>query len=78
MELDRLVTTSADSQTIKYSDILDNSNEISEEDPHFARVYLTEVSRVLERLDKGNPELRAEAVKAVQNGLKKLKRARLH
>ena len=73
LELERLKTTSADSQTIKYSDILDNSLEISEEDPGFAKKYLCEVNLVLKELDKGNPQLREEAQNAVNNGLKKLK-----
>lgn len=73
-ELERLEKTSADSQTIKYSDILDNSLEISDQDPQFARVYLSEASLILKKLDKGNPELRKEAVKAVEKGLQKIKR----
>ncbi|WP_277110219.1 HD domain-containing protein [Chryseobacterium taklimakanense] len=73
-ELARLEKTSADSQTIKYSDILDNSLEISDQDPQFAGVYLSEVSLVLKKLDKGNPELRKEAIKAVEQSLQKIKR----
>lgn len=73
-ELERLEKTSADSQTIKYSDILDNSLEISDQDPQFARVYLSEASLILKKLDKGNPELRKEAMKAVEKGLQKIKR----
>lgn len=73
-ELERLEKTSAESQTIKYSDILDNSLEISDQDPHFAQVYLSEVNLILKKLDKGNPELRKEAMKAVEQGLQKIKR----
>lgn len=73
-ELERLEKTSADSQTIKYSDILDNSLEISDQDPQFARVYLSEASLILKKLDKGNPELRKEAMKTVEKGLQKIKR----
>lgn len=73
-ELERLEKTSADSQTIKYSDILDNSLEISDQDPQFAQVYLSEVNLILKKLDKGNPELRKEAMKAVEQGLQKIKR----
>lgn len=71
-ELERLEKTSADSQTIKYSDILDNSLEISDQDPQFARVYLSEASLILKKLDKGSPELRKEAMKAVEQGLQKI------
>lgn len=73
-ELERLEKTSADSQTIKYSDILDNSLEISDQDPQFGQVYLSEVNLILNKLDKGNPELRKEAMKAVEQGLQKIKR----
>lgn len=73
MELERLIKTSPDSQTIKYSDILDNTLEIVDEDPSFAKVYLNEVSLILKNLDKGHPELRKEAEYAVNNGLHKLK-----
>lgn len=73
-ELERLEKTSADSQTIKYADILDNSLEISDQDPQFARVYLSEVNLILKKLDKGNHELRKEAMIAVEKGLQKVKR----
>ncbi len=71
-ELNRLEKTSADSQTIKYADILDNTLEIVDQDRSFAQVYLSEVRLILKKLDKGNPELRSEALSAVENGLKKL------
>ncbi len=71
-ELDRLVQTSAASQTIKYADILDNTLEIVDEDRSFAKVYLSEVRQILRKLDKGDPELRSEALAAVEDGLKRL------
>ena len=73
LELERLQKISSDSQTIKYSDILDNTLEISDQDPDFAWVYLSEVYQILKKLDKGNPELREEALEAVEKGLQKLK-----
>lgn len=75
-EFERLLTTSADSQTIKYADILDNSLEICDEDPQFAKVYLSEVKQILQKLDKGNAELRKEALSAVEDGLKRISRTR--
>lgn len=71
-ELDRLEKTSADSQTIKYADILDNTMEIVDEDSSFAKVYLSEVRQILRRLDKGDAQLRSEAMEAVENGLNRL------
>lgn len=71
-ELDRLITTSGDSQTIKYADILDNTLEIVDQDTSFALVYLREVRQILRKLDKGNTKLHEEAVNAVEAGLQKL------
>lgn len=71
-ELERIEKTSADSQTIKYSDILDNTLEIVDQDPSFAKVYLFEARQILRKLDKGNSDLRQEALDAVEKGLKKL------
>lgn len=71
-ELERLVGTSADSQTVKYADIIDNSNEIVNQDAEFARVYLLECKTLLKKLDAGNKELYAEALRVVQAGLDEL------
>lgn len=71
-ELERLENTSPESQTIKYSDILDNTLEIVDQDPSFAKVYLHEVRQILNRLDKGNADLLREAKEAVDSGLRKL------
>ena len=73
-KLERLEKTSPESQTIKYSDILDNTLEIADQDTSFAKVYLHEVRQILAKLDKGNPQLRQEAIDAVEKGLQKLKR----
>ncbi len=72
-ELERLEKTSADSQTIKYSDIIDNTLEIVDQDPSFAKVYLSEVLQILRKLTQGNTELHREAVSVVENGLKLLR-----
>lgn len=72
LELERLAKTSPDSQTIKYADIIDNTLEISDEDPSFAKVYLDEVSLILKKLDRGNPELHPEATEITGSALKKL------
>lgn len=68
-ELERLTRTSAESQTIKYADIIDNSVEIAIQDPDFALVYLTECRTILKHLTKGNPELHKEAVKVVEDSI---------
>jgi hypothetical protein len=54
MEQERVSKTSAEAQTIKYADIMDNCNEIVKHDRHFAPVFLTECKRNMDVMDKGN------------------------
>jgi (p)ppGpp synthase/HD superfamily hydrolase len=71
-ELERLEKTSADSQTIKYADIIDNTKEIVSHDRDFASVYLYECRSNLKKLNKGNPELYQLANKTVNECIEKL------
>ncbi len=71
-ELLRLEKTSPDSQTIKYADIIDNSKEIVEHDPDFAKVFLYECRTNLKKLDKGNPELYKEALDVVNSSIERI------
>jgi guanosine-3',5'-bis(diphosphate) 3'-pyrophosphohydrolase len=74
-ETERLEKTSAESQTIKYADIIDNSAEIAhQETDDFAIVFLKECQALLKRLDKGNPVLHQRALDTVQEGLAYLQR----
>lgn len=68
-ELERLEKTSADSQTIKYADIIDNTREIVKHDPDFARVFLYECRANLRKLNKGNAKLYEEANRIVDEGI---------
>jgi (p)ppGpp synthase/HD superfamily hydrolase len=49
-EAERMEKTSADAQTIKYADIIDNSTYIATQDPDFAKVQ-----NAAEENDKGKP-----------------------
>jgi (p)ppGpp synthase/HD superfamily hydrolase len=69
LELARLEKTSPDSQTIKYADIIDNTQEIVKHDRDFARVFLYECLSNLKKLDKGNKELYDEALTVVNGAL---------
>jgi len=69
MELQRIVMTRPDAQTIKYADILDNVQEIASQDPDFAPRYLRECLQILNKIDKGNSDLRKSAMAAVEAGL---------
>ena len=63
-ELDRLrlAAASPSAQTIKLADIIDNTSDIAEHDPKFARVYLEEIDELIKVLDHGNPLLRQRAI----------------
>jgi guanosine-3',5'-bis(diphosphate) 3'-pyrophosphohydrolase len=72
MEFDRLSEVSAEAQTIKYADIIDNT-DITENDPDFAKVYLREAQSLLQKMTNGNAILREEAIETVEACLKRLK-----
>ena len=65
--LDRahLAKASADAQTIKLADVISNTKDIKENDPKFAKVYISEMKSLLEVLDKGDKTLMAEAQEQV-------------
>jgi (p)ppGpp synthase/HD superfamily hydrolase len=71
-ELERIELTSPEAQTIKYADIIDNSNEITQQDPDFAPRYLKECRAILKKANKGNPELYEIAVETVTENLQKV------
>jgi (p)ppGpp synthase/HD superfamily hydrolase len=73
-ELDRIIRTSRAAQTIKYADILDNTKEITEQDPGFAPRFLRECLEILEKANKGNKNLRNLALDTVQFGLRHVKK----
>jgi len=60
---------SAEAQTIKYADIIDNCSEIVSSDPGFALHYLVECQNILECADRGNEELRQVALETVSREL---------
>jgi guanosine-3',5'-bis(diphosphate) 3'-pyrophosphohydrolase len=70
-EQDRMAVTSAEAQTIKYADIIDNCKEITKEDPDFANVFLRECKALLKRMDKGDKELYEKALNTVNSAMRK-------
>ena len=72
-EADRIEKTSAESQTIKYADIIDNCQEIVDQDPEFANRFLRECRDLLKRMPKGHPELYKKSIDTVNACLQKLK-----
>lgn len=77
-EAARIEQTSADAQTIKYADIIDNSREIVQHDADFAKVFLSECRTLLQKMNKGNSHLYEKAMAQVEKGLQALKSRRLH
>ena len=61
MDREHSGNSSARAQTIKLADLISNSSDILENDPHFAKVYLAEKELLLEVLTLGNDELRKKA-----------------
>lgn len=68
----RLSGTSAEAQTIKYADILDNSREILQYDPHFGRRFLKECKAMLTLATRGNRELYKRTLNAIDTALKSI------
>ena len=52
-------------QTIKYADIIDNSENIEKLDPKFSKIYLPEKKLILSRMQLGNPVLLRKALEIV-------------
>ena len=71
-ELERIKNTSADAQTIKYADIMDNAPDTTEHDPGFAKKMLHEYRVMLNETAKGNEQLYKKAVATVNACLKML------
>ncbi len=68
-EADRIAGTSAQSQTIKYADIIDNCKEIIQYDEEFGSKFLKECKLPLQRMPKGNPQLYQRAKDLVEKEL---------
>ena len=65
MDKDFLAQQSPEVQTIKYADVISNTQDIALHDPSFAKVYIAEIKDLLEVIDKGDPTLYAKAFKIV-------------
>ena len=61
LDLVHLAGASADGQTIKLADLIDNTKSIVAHDPGFAPIYLREKEALLKVLTKGLADLRIKA-----------------
>lgn len=68
-EVQRLSAVSAEAQTIKYADIIDNVTDIVRQDTDFARVYVREAKAMLTAMNDGNEELLKRALALVDRCL---------
>lgn len=69
---------SAEAQTIKLADIIDNTRAIIHFDPHFARVYLIEKRVQIALLKEGHPDLWQQASTIIERGIEQLTQAPHH
>lgn len=72
-EAERLGKVHPDAQLIKYADAIDNAEDIARNDPEFAPRFLRETKDLLQKLDKGHPELHRRAVRIVEKCIQSLK-----
>lgn len=69
VEAARLATISADAMTIKCADFISNTKDIVQNDPGFAKVYLTEKANVLPSFEgKADPVIYAWAKRSLDQG----------
>lgn len=70
MELERMQKVSPDAQTIKYADIIDNTLDLKNAEPDFAKLFLFECKGLLKAMNDGNNELHQLAIKTVDDCIK--------
>ena len=75
-EMERMEKISADAQTVKYADIIDNCLEIADHDRSFAPLFLKECKSLLNVMNKGDKQLYHEAERIVEESLRKVGKPR--
>ncbi len=73
LEADRMEIISAEAQSIKYADIIDNAREITQHDIDFAPVFLRECRMLIQKMKNGNANLREEAIEILKKEIKLVK-----
>ena len=68
-EANRLLKIQPDAQTVKYADLIYNTNWVLEHDKKGARKYLIKKLSLLKNLDQGDHALRKKAIKLLNNAL---------
>jgi len=71
-EAERLGTITAKSQTIKYADVYDNTEDILAYDRKFSFTYVPEAMDMMTQMKRGNKTLRKKALEGIMVALEKL------
>jgi len=72
LDREHLAQASGRAQTIKLADLIDNCKDITRHDPRFARVYLSEMERLLGVLTKSNESLMRRARRTLAKSLARI------
>ena len=72
LEAERCHTIGFEAQTVKYCDLMHNTESIVEYDRGFAMKYIPEKERILLGMDKGNKLVYRKALQSLHNAKKKL------
>ncbi len=72
IDRNHLASASPRAKTVKLADLIHNSKDITHHDPHFARIYLSEMSALLKVLGEGDSNLYKRANETHAACLKKL------
>jgi len=72
LEAERLGTITAKSQTIKYADVYDNTEDILAHDRKFSLTYVPEAMDMMSQMRRGDKTLRKKALEGIMVALEKL------
>lgn len=72
LEAERLHKVSYEAQTVKYFDLMHNTESIVKYDPGFAVKYLAEKATILKGMNKGNPAIYAKCKRSLKKAKKQL------
>lgn len=72
LEAQRLSTVSYEAQTVKYLDLMHNTESIVKHDKGFAIKYLAEKATILKGMNAGNPAIYAKCKRVLKKALKTL------
>lgn len=73
LEAKRLKHITANAQSVKYADMMDNTQSIVQNDLDFSKVYLAEIGKKIYSMDKGIPDLHKRCVATYEQAVLVLK-----